>query len=158
MTYHHDTYDRRIQLGASRRRYEDAIALHTSERWNGAIYLGGYAIECSLKSLICYSERKNNLKETGFIEGKQGAALHNLPDLLEGAQLMSLLKGSGLKNKLFLDRTGKLQNAYKTIIQLWQKDHLRYGDKVGNQEDSERFIAAVTVLHRFILGRQGEAS
>lgn len=157
MTYHHDTYDRRIQLGASRRRYEDALALHNSDRWNGAIYLAGYAIECSLKSLICYSERKDNLKETRFIEGRQRASLHNLSDLLEGAQLMSLLKGAGLRNKLILDRTGKLQNAYKTIAQLWQKDELRYGDKVGNQEDSERFIAAVKVLHHFILRQQGEA-
>src|SRR5436853_3949289 len=48
-----DTYDYRAQEGASRRRREDALALYNARRWNGAIYLGGYAIECSLKSLIC---------------------------------------------------------------------------------------------------------
>ncbi|MEN2383687.1 MAG: hypothetical protein HEQ35_31370 [Gloeotrichia echinulata IR180] len=37
-----DTYDRRCQLGASRRRLEDALALHNQKRWTGAIYLGGY--------------------------------------------------------------------------------------------------------------------
>jgi hypothetical protein len=42
-----DTYDRRIQLGASRRRFEDAEILHNQKRWTGAIYMGGYAIECN---------------------------------------------------------------------------------------------------------------
>ena len=54
-----DTYDRRCQLGASRRRFEDASALHSCKRWGGAVYMGGYAIECSLKSLICYVENAN---------------------------------------------------------------------------------------------------
>jgi hypothetical protein len=53
-------------LGASRHRHKDAELLQQSARWNGAIYLAGYAIECSLKSLICYSEHKDNLKETSF--------------------------------------------------------------------------------------------
>jgi hypothetical protein len=36
---------RRCQLGASRRRFEDAQVLHDQGRWTGSIYLGGYAIE-----------------------------------------------------------------------------------------------------------------
>ena len=63
MPYQHDTYDRRIQLGASRRRREDAEALHGAGRWAGGIYLAGYAIECSLKALICSFEGKNNFIE-----------------------------------------------------------------------------------------------
>ncbi len=59
-----DTYDKRCQLGASRRRFEDAQALHSCKRWAGSIYLGGYTIECSLKSLICYEDGKNNFKDT----------------------------------------------------------------------------------------------
>ncbi|RQH14516.1 HEPN domain-containing protein, partial [Okeania hirsuta] len=57
-----DTYGRSIQLGASRRRLEDARVLHSQKRWNGAIYMGGYAVECALKSLICYQEPTNNFK------------------------------------------------------------------------------------------------
>ena len=159
LTYHHDTYNRRIQLGASRRRYEDAEALRNANRWNGAMYLAGYAIECSLKALICYSERTNNFKETKmFKDGTQGAALHHLPGLMEGAGLMSLLQGAGLKRKVALDRTGNLKHAYNTVVQFWQKDELRYGDTVGNKSDCDHFIAAVKELHRFILARQGEAS
>jgi hypothetical protein len=64
-----DTYDRRVQLDASRLRYKDAIHLQKAERWNGAIYLGGYAIECSLKALICHENCTNNLKETCLFKG-----------------------------------------------------------------------------------------
>jgi len=41
LPYQHDTYDRRIQLGALRRRREDAEALYNASRWAGAIYLAG---------------------------------------------------------------------------------------------------------------------
>ena len=41
--YKHDTYDRRIQLGASRHRWKDAEALQRAGRWSGAMYLAGYA-------------------------------------------------------------------------------------------------------------------
>jgi hypothetical protein len=85
-----DTYDRRSQLKASRRRLEDAIALQSCQRWTGAIYLGGYAIECSLKSLICDRERKNNFKDTSSFQTMQGSNLHNLAKLLE--QIPSLRK------------------------------------------------------------------
>ena len=86
-----DTYDARLQLGASRRRFEDAQVLHDQKRWAGAIYLGGYAIECSLKSLICYYEYgkgKTNFKETRlFKKGMQGSDLHNLSKLIEALPL-----------------------------------------------------------------------
>ena len=145
-----DTYDRRVQLGASRRRLEDAEALHRQKRWNGAVYLGGYAIECSLKALICYDEgRKNNFKDTAtFKKGMQGADLHNLAKLLE-----SLLS---LKRSIQLDRTNKYQEAWNTITKLWRNDELRYSDKQGNEEESQRFIEAVKLLHRFLLEKQGE--
>jgi hypothetical protein len=147
----HDTYDRRIQLGASRRRRDDAIVLHEANRWAGAIYLAGYAIECSLCALVCYNERKNNFKDTRlFKEGLQGATLHNLEHLLR--------KLPSVQRKIALDRTGKLREAWSTITRLWQKDALRYWDKQGDEHDSERIMAAVKLLHTFILNQQREAS
>jgi len=101
LTYHHDTYDRRIQLGASRRRYEDAIALHSSDRWNGAIYLAGYAIECSLKSLICYSERKDNLKETRLFD-------ENVPAIAECIQQIDI----PTRGELYLVPAGEYDEGY----------------------------------------------
>lgn len=151
MTYQHDTYDRRIQLGASRRRREDAEVLLQSSRWSGTIYLAGYVIECSLKSLICWNEGKSSFKETRvFKKGNQGATLHDLALLLQ--QLPSL------RRAIMLDRTGTYKNAWNTITRLWQKDKLRYGDKVGSEHDSQSFMAAVKVIHVFILNAQGEAS
>lgn len=152
-----DTYDRGIQLRASRRRYEDALALHNAKRWNGAIYMGGYAIECSLTSLICYNEMKNNFTKTkSFKGGMRGAAIHDLEKMLENADLAALLNKVDLKKVKILDRTGSLAKACKTVVELWKKDELRYGDKVGNKSDSERFMAAVKELHLFLLRQQEE--
>ncbi len=151
MTYQHDTYDRRIQLGASRRRREDADALHDAHRWAGAIYLAGYAIECSLKALICSNEGKNSFKETRmFKRGIQGDTLHNLARLLQEAP--------AIQRAITLDRTGTYRNAWNTIASLWQKDELRYWDKLGDEDSSKRFLDSVKVMHRFILSQQGEAS
>lgn len=144
-----DTYDRRIQLDASRLRYKDALALQRSERWNGAIYLGGYAIECSLKSLICYESCIMNLKDTRmFKSGMQGTILHNLGRLREESRLLELA--------IKLDKTGKLSNAWSIIIQLWQKDGLRYGRNLGHKAECDRFLQAVESLYSVILRKQGE--
>ncbi len=147
----YDTYDRRVQLGASRHRYKDAEFLQQSGRWNGAIYMAGYTIECSLKALICYAERTNNLKETVLFKRVQGAALHNLGSLYDAAP-------RSFRNAIELDRTGRLKSAWRTISILWQKDGRRYGHKLGDKTECERFLKAVKVLHAFILSQQEEAS
>jgi len=145
-----DTYDKRCQLGASRRRFEDAVALHSCRRWWGAVYIGGYAIECSLKSLICYDEHKTNFKETSaFKMGLQSASLHNLARLLSRTSLQRTIE---------LDRTGKLRDTWKTIVSVWINDELRYSDKLGEELDSTKFIEAVKTWHQLLLSKQGEAS
>lgn len=146
-----DTFDRRCQLGASRRRLEDALALHNCKRWAGSIYLGGYAIECSLKSLICYLEQKNNFKDTQiFKKGLQGSELHSL------AKLLSAL--DKVQRAIALDRTNGYQDAWNTVSSLWRNDELRYSERMGDEEDSRRFIHAVQLLHQFFLAQQNEAS
>lgn len=151
LIYPHDTYDRRIQLGASRRRREDAESLHDAGRWAGAIYLGGYAIECSLKAFICSNEGKNSFKDTRmFKRGMQSVTLHDLGHLLRELP--------ALQRAITLDSTGTYRRAWNTITRLWQKDELRYWDKLGDERNSELFIASVKILHNFILRQQGEAS
>lgn len=146
-----DTYDKRCQLGASRRRFEDASALHSCERWSGAIYLGGYAIECSLKSLICYEEGKTNFKDTSvFKNNRQGASLHNL------SMLFSRIPS--LQREISLDRTGSYKKAWHTIILVWRNDELRYSEKLGDKSDSAKFIEAIKKWHRLLLEKQGESS
>ena len=146
-----DTYDKRCQLGASRRRFDDALALHRCKRWGGAVYIGGYAIECSLKSLICYEESKNNFKDTSvFKQGSTGASLHKLAMLLS--------KAPSLQNKISLDRTGLYKNAWHIITSMWINDELRYSDKLGDEVDSTKFIKAVETWHQLLLTQQGESS
>jgi hypothetical protein len=151
LTYQHDTYDRRVQLGASRRRREDAETLHNAHRWAGSVYLAGYAIECSLKALICYNEGKNSFRETRiFQRGSHGNTLHSLTLLLK--------ESSALQRAIKLDRTNKYKDAWITITSLWQKDELRYWDRSGSEDDCQRFIDAVKLIHTFILNLQREAS
>lgn len=146
-----DTYDRRCQLGASRRRLEDAQSLHLQKRWTGATYLGGYAIECSLKSLICHEEKKHNLKDTRiFHKELQGASLHNLTKLLDSLPVV--------QRAIKLDRTGTYKEAWKVVSSIWRNDELRYSDKTGDEASSKQFIEAVQLLHRFLLNKQDETS
>ncbi|RQH56538.1 HEPN domain-containing protein [Okeania hirsuta] len=144
-----DTYGRSIQLGASRRRLEDARVLHGQKRWNGAIYMGGYAIECALKSLICYEEKKHNFKDTkAYKKIKiQGSNLHNLAVFLDYV--------NSVQRAIALDRTNSYKDAWNTVSSLWHNDRLRYSDKSGQEQDSERFIKAVEKLHRLLLDKQG---
>lgn len=145
-----DTYDRRCQLGASRHRLKDAQVLHNQKRWTGAIYLGGYAIECSLKSLICYEQRKNNFKDTQiFKKGLQGSELHSLTKLLGGIPT--------LQRAIQTDRTNVYRDAWNTVSYLWRNDELRYSEKMVNEDESKRFIKAVQILHEFLLAKQDEA-
>ncbi len=146
-----DTYDKRCQLGASRRRFEDAQVLHTHKRWTGAIYLGGYVIECSLKSLICYEEGKTNFKDTKvFQKGLQGSTLHSLTKLSENLPV--------IQRTIKLDRTGVYKEAWNLILSVWRNDELRYSDRMGDEESSKKFIQAVKTWYEFLLDRQGEAS
>ena len=145
-----DTNHRNCQLGASRRRLEDAETLHKQKRWTGAIYLGGYAVECALKSLICYEQRKNHFKETTVFQKIQGASLHNLTNLLNELE--------DTKKSIQLDRSNILLPAWKLVSSMWHNDELRYSDKLGDEKDSEKFIAAVKILHTFFLRKQNEAS
>lgn len=144
------TYDRRVQLAASRRCLEDAKALHSKQRWAAAMYLAGYAIECSMISLICYNECKNNFQETrSFKKGIQGAKLHSLAKLLEELPQ--------IKKAIYeLDKTKTYEKAWNKITDMWRKDELRYSENQGNEKDSKEFIDAVKYLHDLLLIKQGE--
>src|SRR5258708_34278586 len=141
--YQHDTYDRRVQLGASRRRREDAKALQEARQWAGAVYLAGYAIECSMKSLICYNEGKNSFKDTRiYLRGGRGNSLHSLTLLLGEIPT--------LQRTISLDITGKYKDAWDIITKFWKKDELRYWDKLGSENDCRQFISAVRLMHNLI--------
>ncbi len=76
--------------------------------------------------------------------------MHSLIHLLQ--------ETSALQRAIMLDRTGQYKTAWNIITSLWQKDELRYWDKLGSEDDCQRFIDAVKLIHNFILDQQGESS
>ena len=51
------------QASASHQRLEDAKALLNASRWRGAMYMGGYAVECLLKTKLMQIYDCKNLRE-----------------------------------------------------------------------------------------------
>lgn len=152
MTYTHNTYDRRVLVGASRRRYEDAKVLAHAQRWSGAIYLGGYAIECALKALLCYLEGKNNVQETrAYRTNEKRVITHNLMVL----SLIDPLRNN-IHRQIELDKTGTYRLAWNFICTYWDTNQLRYWNKQGNQDVCKRFLESVDLFHSYILRLQGE--
>ncbi|NEP05052.1 MAG: HEPN domain-containing protein, partial [Okeania sp. SIO4D6] len=119
-----------MQLGASRCRLEDARALHSQKRWNGAVYMSGYAIECALKSLICYQERTNNFKDTTvFKQGLRGSKLHSLVKLLDALpNIQRVIE--------YPQRNNPYRQAWITVTSSWKNDELRYSNRMGDETEA----------------------
>jgi hypothetical protein len=116
----------------------------------GAIYLGGYAVECALKSLICYEQEKDNFKDTTVFHKVQGASLHNLTNLLNEL--------TNIQRSIQLDRSGIYKPAWNLVSSVWRNDELRYSNRDGDEKSSQEFIKAVKILHTFFLAKQNEVS
>lgn len=143
-----DTYEKRCQIDASKRQLEDAKILYSQKRWLGSIYLGGYAVECSLKSLICYEQGEDNFrKTTPFKEKLRGSELHNLAKLLSFSPLV--------QRTIKLDITKDYEKAWNTVSSLWRNANLRYSGGLGTEKDSKDFIEAAEKLHKLFLQKQG---
>lgn len=144
MSSHNNTYNRDVLLGASRMRLEDAETLYNAERWSGAMYLSGYAIECSLKSLICYEEGKHNLKHT-TISSTSGKMLHNLGFLLACLPQIEREITIDIRRK----ESGSYSKNWATITKYWNTNQLRYHDQQGNKEECKELLEAVKSLYRY---------
>ena len=144
------TYQRKLQLGASRRRREDALILQAQKRWNGASYLGGDAVECSLKALLCYNECLDDFQDTSlFKAGFSGASLHNLVGYLDSVPRF--------KKAIQLDTTNTYRNAWNCITSHWRTNELRYSDRQGDVQVTRIFLEAVHNIYGLIMRQQGEA-
>lgn len=108
---------------ASIERWKDAECLHAAGRFQGAIYLCGYALECLLKFRICLARGVPHLEER---EAKRLG--HELPELLDAAGLGGLLS-----------RNSDLLVAFQAISSRWSTE-IRYSGGGSNSRDSERFL------------------
>ena len=67
-------------------RLRDANVLLKQKRYNGAVYLGGYVVECLLKVAICVHLNQDNLPAT--------YRTHELFELLDYSGLLSQLQSN----------------------------------------------------------------
>ena len=66
---------------AANKHLEDARVLHAGNRYDGAAYLSGYVIECSMKSMI-------------LLEGRMPERVHILSDLSADALRLAAIPGA----------------------------------------------------------------
>jgi hypothetical protein len=108
----------------------------------GAIYLGGYVVECMLKWAICqrqgviYPEDLPDQKLSERLTGTRGHDLKFLFDV------------SGLRPLLVADN--QLKKAYEQTL-FWNVA-LRYNPKAGNAQDAIQFLASVRKLRDWLEG------
>src|SRR5689334_17813619 len=114
---------------ASIERLKDAECLHEAGRFNGAIYLCGYALECRLKFCICEARR------TGHLEEGEAKGI--------GHDLVRLLDATGLRTKLAGNKD--LWLAFQNINGRWSTE-IRYSGGTGNIRESEGFLRDTRAL------------
>jgi hypothetical protein len=113
-------------------RIEDARVLLAAQRWSGAYYLAGYALECALKScVVAYLER--NIEVFFEISGFQNACWTH--------DIEILVKHAGLK-----DERDQLAGTNPKIAQSWTiakdwKEVSRY--EVKSQLEAEKLFHAI---------------
>lgn len=113
-------------------RIEDAKALLDNQRWEGAYYLAGYAVEYALKSCIL-----GNLLAAGEFPDKRFVADCYTHDL---AKLLLL---AGLRDKLGSDP--KLEDNWLLVTSWNEQVRYKLWDDVGNPgKKAEEFLLAVT--------------
>lgn len=123
-------------------RLQDAEALLAAKRFSGAMYLGGYAVECALLSLHCYKETKDQFEDTA-LGGTIERLTHNLHALLHGA-VRTMILGT------------ELHTPFCTVARVWKYNLLRYSVRDADPAEAKQFLSQVRVLHSFLLKQQGE--
>lgn len=132
------------QSKAAQHRLDDAKVLLAALRRRGAMYMAGYAIECTLKAKLMRKYDQDNLLdlEDELRKRKDGSAdarvfTHGLEELLMLADGMTRLRqNEGMW------RTFNLANGWTPS---W-----RYSPEPSSPEDAEDFLAAVVTLKKWI--------
>src|SRR5271155_437917 len=110
---------------AAEERWRDAECLHRAGRFDGAIYLCGYVLECFLKYAICVKTGRPGLYES---EAKR-----------YGHNLFALLNASGFKESLYKSSRKGLFLAFDRLNSVWSTG-LRYGTKSNDARSSKSFL------------------
>lgn len=132
------------QSKASRHRLDDARALLNADRWRGAMYMAGYAVECMLKAKLMrmfdcrqLRELEEELQRRGLLSAAASVYSHQLGMLLRLTQRMDQLRS---------DRAFWPQfNMVNRWVPAW-----RYSADLSNREDAQDFLDAVTRIVHWI--------
>jgi HEPN domain-containing protein len=116
-------------------RLDDAITLYKQERYEGAIYLCGYAVELALKYKICQKLSWNKYLPARF-DNERTFYTHKLEEL-------KFL--SGMQN-IFDDQNTQLW-SYWTTITSWN-EQLRYNIATQSKSDARASLRAAIRLYK----------
>lgn len=118
---------------ASIERWKDARCLHGAGRFQGAIYLCGYALECELKYCVCVAQRKARMEE-----GEAKRLGHELTELLDAA---------GMRDRLY--GIDDLCVAFHNINNRWSTQ-IRYSGRSSSKKESEGFLKDSRALWQWL--------
>ena len=121
-----------VLLQSSYERLRDArvLARRDNKRYTGAVYLGGYVIECLLKVAICVEQRAEQL-----------------PAKYRTHELEALLEATGYRPTM----TPEIASKFRIIIG-WNV-MLRYQGRQYKAQDARTFLANVEVIRQWLLGK-----
>lgn len=132
------------QAKASVHRLEDAKVLVCEGRWRGAMYLGGYGVECLLKKKLMERfgcdhllELEDELHRRGVLSVQATVITHHLEQLLRLA---------GGVDRMRQNRSAWAQfNLVNQWLPAW-----RYSAKPASRGDAEDFVEAVEATMHWI--------
>jgi hypothetical protein len=92
-------------------RIGEAAALLAHQKWDGAFYLAGYAVECALKACIAKLTNQHDFPDKRFAEK---CFTHEFVRLLECAELVAQKEGD-------MDADPTLLDHWETVI-MWKEE------------------------------------
>jgi hypothetical protein len=132
------------QTKVSHHRQRDAEVLLGAQRWLGAMYLAGYAVECLLKSKLmkrfqCHDleELEKHLREKRLMRDRETVFSH---------QLYLLMQLTGALDRLRMNREAWL--AFATVnawVPAW-----RYSPMSRSKQEASTFVDAVKLVTHWI--------
>lgn len=130
--------------GASRQRLVDAQVLLNASRWRGAMYIGGYAVECLLKTKLMHIYDCKNLRELEDLLRRRSILPANRTVFTH--QLEDLLRLTPGYNRLRQNR-----NVWHMFheVNLWNPQW-RYTAKHSTRQEATRFLTFSENIMRWI--------
>jgi HEPN domain-containing protein len=126
------TENQLLQLVLERRR--DAQALFEKERYNGSVYMAGYAVECALKASIC--RQMNELKMPGYLATHDLARLSGQLPLSDGPRILLWTA---------MEKEPAIRRAFLQLSDAWSSE-MRYETRVLDRQAAMEILAAATQI------------